>query len=63
MIEVVQEFCYLGNVVGNSGNVQSALMARIHAGWRKFSKLKYYVGELCHCFLYKSCIKCDELWI
>jgi len=39
MIEVVQEFCYLGDAVGSSRDVSSSMPARIHAGWRKFSKL------------------------
>jgi len=37
MIEVAQEFCYLVDDVGSSGDVQSSVTARIHAaGWRKF---------------------------
>jgi len=36
MIEVVQEFHYLGNVVGSNGDIQSSVMARICADWRKF---------------------------
>jgi len=39
MIKVVQEICYLGDVVGSSGDVQSSVMARICAGWPKFSEL------------------------
>jgi len=48
MIEVVQEFCYLSDVVGSSGDVQSSVTARMCAGWRKFSELSqvaYYVRE------------------
>jgi len=49
MIEVVQEFCYLGNVVGSSGDIQSSVTSTIHAGWRKFSELSQVLcGELCH---------------
>jgi len=48
MIEVVQEFCYFGNVVESSGDVQSSMTARINAGWRKFSCLQYYVREFYH---------------
>jgi len=33
VIEVVQEFCYLGDVVGSNGDVQSSMIAKIHAGW------------------------------
>jgi len=32
-IEVVQKFYNLGNVVGSSGDVQSSVTARVHAGW------------------------------
>jgi len=39
MIKVVQEFCYLGSVVGSSGDVQSSVTARIRAGWRKLSEM------------------------
>jgi len=39
MIEVVQEFYYLSDVVGSSGDVQSSLTTRIRAGWRKFSEM------------------------
>jgi len=39
IIEVVQEFCYFGGDVGSCGVIQSSVMARIHAGWRKFSEL------------------------
>jgi len=38
MIEV-QKFCYLGDVVGSSGDVQSSVTARKRAGWRKFSEM------------------------
>jgi len=40
----------LGDVVGSSGDIQSLVMARICAGWLKFSELslKYYVGEFYH---------------
>jgi len=31
MIEVVHKFCYLGDVVRSSGNVQSLVTARIRA--------------------------------
>jgi len=38
MIEVVQKFCYLGDVA-SSGDVQISVTTRIRAGWRKFSEL------------------------
>jgi len=39
MIEVVHEFCHLGDVFGSSGDVQSSVTVRIRADWRKFSDL------------------------
>jgi len=39
MIEVVQEICYLGDVVGSSGDVRSIVKARIWAGWQKFCEM------------------------
>jgi len=43
MIEVVQEFCYLGDVIGSSGDIQSSVMAREYmlAGENLVSCLKY----------------------
>jgi len=38
-LQIKVEFCYLGDVVGSSGDVQSSVTARIRAGWQKFSEL------------------------
>jgi len=50
MNEVVQEYCYFGDVFGSSGDVQSSVMARIRVGWKKFSELSQEldVGEFYH---------------
>jgi len=50
MIEVVQEICYLGDVVGSCDDVQSSVTAGIRAGYRKLIAgcLKNHVGESCH---------------
>jgi len=45
-IEVIQEFCYSGDVVGSSSDVQSSVMARICAGWRKFSEVSFVRGRV-----------------
>jgi len=45
MIKEVQEFYYLGYVVGSSGDVQSSMIAIIRAGWRKFSELSQVLCE------------------
>jgi len=46
MIEVVQDICYLGDVVGSSGDVQSSVMARIRAVWR--NKTWYLIIHISH---------------
>lgn len=61
-IELVQEFCYLGDVIGSSGDVQSTVIARIRAGWRKFTELSQVLcGRVLSLKmkgrLYKSCIR------
>jgi len=62
MIEVVLEFCYLSDVVGSSGDVQSSVTARIRAGWRKFNELSQVLfGRVLSLELkgrlYKCCIR------
>jgi len=62
MIKLVQEFCYLGDAVGRSSDVQSSVTARICAGWRKFSKLSQVLCARVLSLklkgrLYKSCIR------
>jgi len=62
MIEVIQEFNYLGEVVGCSGGVQSSATARICGGWRKFSELSQVLcGRVLSLKLkdrlHKSCIR------
>jgi len=39
MIEVIPKFCYLHDVVGSSGDVQSTVMGKRRVGWRKFSEM------------------------
>jgi len=36
MIEVVQEICYLGDVVRSSGDAQSSVRTRIRASWTHY---------------------------
>jgi len=69
MIEVVQEFFYLSDIVGSSGDVQSSGMAIIRAGWQKFSDMSQVLCgrvpslKLKH-RLYKSCIRIVmNIWI
>ena len=61
-IEVVKEFCYLGDMLGQDGDVRRAVTARIRAGWKKFRELS---GTLCGKILssklkgrlYKACVR------
>jgi len=52
MNKVAQEFCYLGDVDGSSGDVHSLVMAKICAAVlareNLVSCLKYYVGGFYH---------------
>ena len=39
-VEVVRQFCYLGDVIEAEGGIEGAVAARISYGWRKFRLLK-----------------------
>ena len=43
-VEVVKQFCYLGDMLGVDGDVDRAVTSRIRAGWMKFKDLS---GVLC----------------
>ena len=61
-IEVIKEFCYLGDMIGGDDSTSRAVTARMRAGWRKFKELS---GALCTRMLshrlkgrlYKSCVR------
>ena len=61
-IEVVKEFCYLGDMLGEVDSTSRAVTTRIRAGWKKFKELS---GTLCSRILsrrvkgklYKSCVR------
>jgi len=38
-LEVVDKFCYLGNMLSVDGNADAAVEARIRNGWNKFRQL------------------------
>ena len=38
-LEIVDRFCYLGDVIGAGGGAEEASIARIRCAWAKFSKL------------------------
>ena len=39
-LEVVDKFCYLGDVIGKGGGAQEASRARVRCAWRKFRDLR-----------------------
>ena len=61
-IDIVNEFCYLGDMLGKDDCTSRAVTSRIRAGWRKFKELS---GTLCgrrlSCKLkgrlYKACVR------
>ena len=38
-MEVVDKFCYLGNMLSMDGDADAAVEARIRIGWNKFRQL------------------------
>ena len=39
-IEVVEKFCYLGDVIEKGGGAEESSIARVKCAWRKFMDLK-----------------------
>src|SRR5437867_4295694 len=39
-IEVVEKFCYLGDVIGKGGGAEESSIARVRCAWGKFMDLK-----------------------
>jgi len=60
VIEVVQEFCYLGDDVGGSGDIQSSVAAGVCAGWRGFGEISLVLWGFLSLKLwgrlYESCV-------
>jgi len=62
IVEKVDKFCYLGDVLCTDGGVQGAVIARTRAGWKKFKEL---TKVLCmrglslklKGIVYKSCVR------
>ena len=38
-VEIVKEFCYLGDILETEGGVEAAVTARVRAWWRKFKEI------------------------
>ena len=61
-VEIVKEFCYLGDMLETEGGVEAAVAARVRVGWRKFKEIS---GMLCgrdvsmkiKGQLYKACVR------
>ena len=61
-LEVVNKFCYIGDMLNSEGSVQDAVIARLRAGWGKFKDL---LSVLCKKGLfvrmkgivYKACVR------
>ena len=39
-MEVVEKFCYLGDVIGKGGDAEESSIARVRCAWGKFMDLK-----------------------
>jgi len=42
-VEIVDEFCYLGDMLSVDGDADAAVIARIHSGWFKFRSLASFL--------------------
>ena len=38
-LEVVENFCYLGDMLGSEGDVERSAITRVSTAWRKFREL------------------------
>ena len=62
VLEKVDEFCYLGDLLAKDGGTEAAVSARIASGWKKFRELS---GVLCgrdvsnrvKGLVYKACVR------
>ena len=62
ILEVVDRFCYLGDMLNNEGSVQDAVIARLRVGWGKFKDLsvvlcKKGVSLRMKGRVYKACVR------
>ena len=46
-VEIVDEFCYLGDMLSVDVDVDAAVTARIHTGWSKFRSLASFLTAKC----------------
>ena len=58
-LELVDKFCYLGDMLRVDGDADAAMEARIRIGWNKFRQLVplYHVSLIMRERLYSSCVR------
>ena len=61
-LEVVQEFCYLGDVIGSSGGCYDAITARMKSAWKSFRELLPILSNRAISFrnrghIFNSCVR------
>ena len=44
-LEVVNKFCYLGDMLDAKGGAESSSIARVQCGWKKFNDLLPFLGS------------------
>jgi len=49
LLELVDKFCYLGDMLSVDGDADAAVEARIQIGWNKFR-------QLYHCLPIRTCL-------
>jgi len=65
-LEVMDKFCYLGDMLSVDGDAEAAVEARIHIGWNKFRQLVPLLTNRDISFirrrrLYSSCVQSSML--
>jgi len=65
-LECVDEFCYLGDIIGVRGGAEASSIMRIRCDWKKFRELLLLLtmkGLSLHMkgSLYAACEKCDTV--
>jgi len=65
-LEVVDKFCYLGDMLSVDGDADAAVEARIRIGWNKFRQLvplptNRYMSLIRRGRLYSSCVRSSML--
>ena len=61
-LEVVQTFCYLGDMIGQAGGCNDATTARVKSAWKSFRELLPILTNSCIPFkmrghIFNSCVR------